>query len=939
MDIAEVGAASGDPSRGSAMSPGFPSADWFLSATGSLSAQSPATDRPRAPSRDDGAALDAISVDDFRVDARYSPPGSGLGQPSWQVDGPSTGGPAGAARGTGPGWSVDGIPQREQPATERPRDPFDASRPNQRTYPVPDRPAQPPAPASPRTSALRGFPAPDGSVPTHRPAAPTTLATGSTEWHSQDVPPGAGAAAHPPRPSDTWPSIRQPELPPAPPEAPNPGSGNGRMLPFETRTFDPLLDQYPLRPHPGFAQAYPPRPAEMGAPEPTRAWSADSLAGQVPGTPPSPATAWAQVAVTPARATDHVPPPHIPPPPSEAPPPAAPPSPYGWQAEPAAGPRAVAPGPTAAMPAPSGGSSRPASRPGTYGDHRPSTEYPAPPPPPGSVTGALDLANSPSGPAGTAGRIPSWLRDPAPYPAGREHGRAPGASSPGTEGTRPARHRRVIPHDMLGVPRPASSAGLDTAWSPTPDHPPAPPRPSADGPIRPGGWQGGEVPGSSYVDDSRRGPAVAPGRHRGEPLARPGLEPRPDRPAPPAASRTGQTRGRRAAHAPRPGGPAPGYSPYPDDRPASDDHRGHRQPPASPYRQDDDLVEPTARYGLAEPVSYAPGSGDTGADAGPQPPAPHRDQRDPRAGLLTGALLPPPPPTSSRGWRKLVYQVSAGAVNPGPSPDEVRDQRLVTRIRTPLLDCHRIAVMSLKGGVGKTTTTVAIGSTLASLRGDRVVAIDANPDRGTLGAKVPRTSAHTVRELLEDAPRLHRYVDVRKYLSQADSRLEVLASANDPELSNSFGDAEYRAVDDLLQRHYSILLTDCGTGIRSSAMHGVLETADTLVIVSSATEDGGASAHATLDWLDAHGYTDLVRESVAVISMFPAQVERAEVDTLASHFEARTRRVVRVPYDPHLADGGRIVLSALKRETRDAYREIAGAVGERFGQERGGRPR
>jgi MinD-like ATPase involved in chromosome partitioning or flagellar assembly len=259
--------------------------------------------------------------------------------------------------------------------------------------------------------------------------------------------------------------------------------------------------------------------------------------------------------------------------------------------------------------------------------------------------------------------------------------------------------------------------------------------------------------------------------------------------------------------------------------------------------------------------------------------------------------------------------------------------RLAARIRTPLLDCHRIAVMSIKGGVGKTTTTVAVGSTLASLRGDRVVAIDANPDRGTLGSKVPRTSAHTVRELLEDAPRLQRYVDVRKYLSQADSRLEVLASANDPELSDAFGDAEYRAVDDLLQRHYSILLTDCGTGILHSAMHGVLGLADTLVIVSSAAADGGSSASATLDWLDAHGYAEHVRQAVAVISMFPASGERVDVDALTRHFEARTRRVVQVPFDPHLADGGRIVLSDLRRETREAYREIAGAVAERFGQD------
>jgi MinD-like ATPase involved in chromosome partitioning or flagellar assembly len=59
------------------------------------------------------------------------------------------------------------------------------------------------------------------------------------------------------------------------------------------------------------------------------------------------------------------------------------------------------------------------------------------------------------------------------------------------------------------------------------------------------------------------------------------------------------------------------------------------------------------------------------------------------------------------------------------------------------------------------------------------------------------------------------------------------------------------------------------------------------------------------------------------------------VDALERHFAARTRQVVRVPYDPHLATGGRIVLDEMKRDTRRAYREIAGAVAERFGAERG----
>ncbi|GEM_PF-2056589 len=65
--------------------------------------------------------------------------------------------------------------------------------------------------------------------------------------------------------------------------------------------------------------------------------------------------------------------------------------------------------------------------------------------------------------------------------------------------------------------------------------------------------------------------------------------------------------------------------------------------------------------------------------------------------------------------------------------------------RTPLRDDYRIAVMSLKGGVGKTTTTVALGGIFAETRGDRVVAVDANPDLGTLAQRAVGPTSATIR--------------------------------------------------------------------------------------------------------------------------------------------------------------------------------------------------
>ena len=144
--------------------------------------------------------------------------------------------------------------------------------------------------------------------------------------------------------------------------------------------------------------------------------------------------------------------------------------------------------------------------------------------------------------------------------------------------------------------------------------------------------------------------------------------------------------------------------------------------------------------------------------------------------------------------------------------------------------------------------------------------MDANPDRGTLSQKIPLETSATVRNLLRDAERLRRYTDVRAYTSQGPSRLEVLASEQDPAVSEAFSEDDYRRTVNLLEHFYNIVLTDCGTGLMHSAMYGVLGVADQLIIVSSGSIDGARSASATMDWLDAHGHGELVRNSVAVIN-------------------------------------------------------------------------
>ncbi|MFE3057693.1 AAA family ATPase [Nocardia sp. NPDC059239] len=282
------------------------------------------------------------------------------------------------------------------------------------------------------------------------------------------------------------------------------------------------------------------------------------------------------------------------------------------------------------------------------------------------------------------------------------------------------------------------------------------------------------------------------------------------------------------------------------------------------------------------------------------------------------------------GWRRAVHHMSGGAINPGMSAEERRLQELVARIRQPVRGDYRIAVLSLKGGVGKTTTTMGLGSIFSSIRGDRVIAVDANPDFGTLSQRVPLQTRSTVRDLLLDG-QIQRYSDVRRHTSQGSSRLEVLASERDPAASEAFSEEEYRAVARILQRFYNIILTDCGTGLMHSAMAGVLDLAHSLVLISSSAIDGARSAAATLDWLSLHGHDHLVRNAVVVINLPRPGAPNVGINQLRDYFLSRCRAVHIIPYDAHLGEGAEIDLHRLSKPTKRAYVELAATVADDFG--------
>ena len=281
------------------------------------------------------------------------------------------------------------------------------------------------------------------------------------------------------------------------------------------------------------------------------------------------------------------------------------------------------------------------------------------------------------------------------------------------------------------------------------------------------------------------------------------------------------------------------------------------------------------------------------------------------------------------GWRRAVVRLSGGVVNPGPGPAERQHRAVLHRIRHPLLQTRHVAVASMKGGVGKTTVATLLGLVLAENRGDRVIALDANPDAGTLADRLTGESAVTVRDLVRDLDQVDSWAAVSHHTSLV-GRLQVLAGDQDPAAAGTgFTSAEYEAVCALLDRYFNIVITDSGTGFLHPAMAGTLARTHGLVIVGAPTLDGAGRASRTLDWLWSNGYGPLAADAVAVLSSARTSDE-VRTDRIREHFAARCRAVVEIPHDPVLAVGGRVELARLQPATRAAAFELAAAVADGF---------
>ncbi|WP_327147997.1 MinD/ParA family ATP-binding protein [Nocardia sp. NBC_01329] len=312
---------------------------------------------------------------------------------------------------------------------------------------------------------------------------------------------------------------------------------------------------------------------------------------------------------------------------------------------------------------------------------------------------------------------------------------------------------------------------------------------------------------------------------------------------------------------------------------------------------------------------------------------------DHRISVLPPALASPELLADIAAVRQAHLQSSSGvrgALNKvgfsfGLSPIEQRAEDRRNRIRRPLTTPYQIAVVSVKGGVGRTTTAAALGSTFAKLRPDRVAAVDANPDFGDLSTRTVRHPyGLTLRDLATAAHPLDSFSAVHAYTAVNAADLAVIASPWTSDASDALSGDEYATGVETLRRHYNLLLVDCGTGVLDSVTDTVLRTSDAVLVVTPATVGGVTGAVATLNWLSSHGFDHLIATSVVAIVHHHPVKPTVDVAAIEKLFASAQRPTCRLPFDTHLAEGGEVDLRLLDKETVLAFEELAAGLADDF---------
>lgn len=244
-----------------------------------------------------------------------------------------------------------------------------------------------------------------------------------------------------------------------------------------------------------------------------------------------------------------------------------------------------------------------------------------------------------------------------------------------------------------------------------------------------------------------------------------------------------------------------------------------------------------------------------------------------------------------------------------------------------------IAVMSPKGGVGKTVTTANLAAALAVEFGKKVLAIDTNISTASLGLHLdifyPKTTIHDTLKKKYDAEKIiHEYHENLHVIpaSIKISKKEKSLRSFRENLQKIIG--YYDKLLSGLSKKYDLILLDCAPGFDTEAI-AAMHVAGGLLLVTNPDYPSLVTAAKAIQ------YAKLTKMPVGGIVLNKVMGKSYEITGEEIENALRVKVIERIPFDKKIPKSiaNRIpnVLFSPSSKSSKAYRKLAASlIGEKY---------
>lgn len=303
--------------------------------------------------------------------------------------------------------------------------------------------------------------------------------------------------------------------------------------------------------------------------------------------------------------------------------------------------------------------------------------------------------------------------------------------------------------------------------------------------------------------------------------------------------------------------------------------------------------------------------------------------------LTERTVLDPPPRRPPMGPEELVLKNVRGdsmirrlrhaAAGPFRS---AKDVRALTDsghwIQHPITTGRRIAVTGIRGGAGKSTVSALIAAAFARYRQDRVLALDLDPEFGSLPLRLGARSGGSAADLTRVDVRTASFEEIEPRLERLGERLWALPGSRDVLGSGRLDAAAYRSAGLPLSRFFGVTIADCGAGMGTDLNRAVLAGTHAQVLVTPATQEAAESARDALGGLGVNSLHALAPRTVVVFTVRSRPGARTfDLAGARTMLRGAGAEAALLHYDGHLAVGATIDPARLGYSARVSAIEVA----------------